>query len=109
MINVNNSPTRNRKKGGVMQHSYAGVSAKNQYDVNSLAVPRKAKEAIGGIARLKHKDGHCMTINVEYNQLDPLLRAVGDGQGDVNDDSGWSPYPGLCSPVTAALLTLASS
>lgn len=70
------------------------MSAKYQYDVNSLAVPRKAKEAIGGIARLRHKDGHCMTINVEYNQLDPLLRAVGDGQGDVNDETGWSPYPG---------------
>lgn len=75
----------------------AGVSARYGYDVNSLAVPRKAKEAIGGIARLRHKDGHCMTINVEYNQLDPLLRAVGDGQGDVNDDSGWSPYPGWCA------------
>ena len=76
------------------QRHSAGVSAKYQYDVNSLAVPRKAKEAIGGIARLRHTDGHCMTINVEYNQLDPLLRAVGDGQGDVNDETGWSPYPG---------------
>lgn len=35
-----------------------------------------------------------MTINVEYNQLDPLLRATGDGQGDVNNADGWSPYPG---------------
>lgn len=72
----------------------AGVSSKYGYDVNSLAVPRKAKEAIGGIARLRHTDGRCMTINVEYNQLDPLLRATGDGQGDVNDEHGWSPYPG---------------
>ena len=72
----------------------AGVSSKFGYDVNSLAVPRKAKEAIGGIARLRHQDGRCMTINVEYNQLDPLLRATGDGQGDVNNEEGWSPYPG---------------
>lgn len=33
------------------------------------------------------------TINVEYNQLDPLLRASGS-DGDVNDSSGFSPYPG---------------
>ena len=71
-----------------------GVSSKYDFDVNSLAVPRKAKEAIGGIARLRHEDGRCMTINVEYNQLDPLLRATGDGQGDVNNEDGWSSYPG---------------
>ena len=74
--------------------SVAGVSSKYDFDVNSLAVPRKAKEAIGGIARLRHDDGRCMTINVEYNQLDPLLRATGNGQGDVNDEDGWSSYPG---------------
>ncbi|EXB28448.1 UDP-sugar pyrophospharylase [Morus notabilis] len=34
-----------------------GVSATRQYHVNSLAVPRKAKEAIGGITRLTHVDG----------------------------------------------------
>jgi len=34
-----------------------GVSASKQYNVNSLAVPRKAKEAIGGITRLTHSDG----------------------------------------------------
>lgn len=46
-----------------------GVSARHDYDVNSLAVPRKAKEAIGAIALLQHKDGSAMTINVEYNQV----------------------------------------
>jgi hypothetical protein len=34
-----------------------GVSATRSYDLNSLAVPRKAKEAIGGITRLTHEDG----------------------------------------------------
>ena len=34
------------------------------------------------------------TINVEYNQLDPLLRATGHEDGDVNDDTGFSPFPG---------------
>ncbi|XP_059455608.1 UDP-sugar pyrophosphorylase [Corylus avellana] len=71
-----------------------GVSATRQYHVNSLAVPRKAKEAIGGITKLTHPDGRAMVINVEYNQLDPLLRATGHDGGDVNDETGYSPFPG---------------
>ncbi|OMO91211.1 UTP--glucose-1-phosphate uridylyltransferase [Corchorus capsularis] len=71
-----------------------GVSAIKQYEVNSLAVQRKAKEAIGGITRLTHKDGRSMVINVEYNQLDPLLRATGHPDGDVNCETGYSPFPG---------------
>ncbi|EIE22423.1 UDP-sugar pyrophosphorylase 1 [Coccomyxa subellipsoidea C-169] len=71
-----------------------GVSARYGYDMNSLAVPRKAKEAIGGIASLQRPDGGHLTINVEYNLLDPLLRANGWADGDVNDASGYSPFPG---------------
>lgn len=71
-----------------------GVSATKQYHVNSLAVPRKAKEAIGGITRLTHADGRSMVINVEYNQLDPLLRATEFPDGDVNCETGYSPFPG---------------
>ncbi|XP_044479312.1 UDP-sugar pyrophosphorylase-like [Mangifera indica] len=71
-----------------------GVSATKQWHVNSLAVPRKAKEAIGGITKLTHADGRSMVINVEYNQLDPLLRATGHPDGDVNCETGYSPFPG---------------
>ncbi|XP_011027439.1 PREDICTED: UDP-sugar pyrophosphorylase [Populus euphratica] len=71
-----------------------GVSATKGYHVNSLAVPRKAKEAIGGITKLTHIDGRSMVINVEYNQLDPLLRATGFPDGDVNCETGYSPFPG---------------
>ncbi|KAK2390414.1 UTP-monosaccharide-1-phosphate uridylyltransferase [Trifolium repens] len=74
--------------------SALGVSSTKQYQVNSLAVPRKAKEAIGGITRLTHSDGRSMVINVEYNQLDPLLRASGYPDGDVNSETGFSPFPG---------------
>ena len=84
----------------------AGVSARERYDVNSLAVPRKAQEAIGAITSLLHKDGRKMTINVEYNQLDPLLRATTHPEGDTNDDSGWSPFPGwtaIYTRVSAAM------
>ncbi len=73
-----------------------GVSAREQYDINSLAVPRKAQEAIGGIALLRNPDtGASMTVNVEYNQLDPLLRATVNAEGDVNDETGFSPFPGV--------------
>ncbi|KAL9251033.1 UDP-sugar pyrophosphorylase-like protein [Drosera capensis] len=71
-----------------------GVSSMKEYHVNSLAVPRKAKEAIGGIAKLTHADGRTMVINVEYNQLDPLLRATINPEGDVNAETGFSPFPG---------------
>ncbi|KAG0485257.1 hypothetical protein HPP92_009336 [Vanilla planifolia] len=71
-----------------------GVSATKGYHVNSLAVPRKAKEAIGGITKLTHIDGRAMVINVEYNQLDPLLRATGHADGDANCETGYSPFPG---------------
>ncbi|MCL7049254.1 hypothetical protein MKW94_023927, partial [Papaver nudicaule] len=74
--------------------SALGVSSTKEYHVNSLAVPRKAKEAIGGIAKLTHADGRTMVINVEYNQLDPLLRATGHPEGDVNSETGYSPFPG---------------
>ena len=45
--------------------------------MNSLAIPRVAKQAVGAITKLVHEDGRIMTVNVEYNQLDPLLRATG--------------------------------
>ena len=58
--------------------------------------PFQAGEAIGAITKLTHKDGRSMTINVEYNQLDPLLRATAAfAGGDTNDPStGFSPFPG---------------
>lgn len=43
-------------------------------------------------------------INVEYNQLDPLLRASGHPEGDSNDPAtGFSPYPGNLNQVNAGL------
>ncbi|XP_064965694.1 UDP-sugar pyrophosphorylase-like isoform X1 [Musa acuminata AAA Group] len=71
-----------------------GVSSTKGYHVNSLAVPRKAKEAMGGITKLTHTDGSEIVTNVEYNQLDPLLRATGHADGDVNSETGFSPFPG---------------
>ena len=39
-------------------------------------------------------------INVEYNQLDPLLSSQGDRKGDVPDPkTGYSPYPGNANNI----------
>ena len=43
--------------------------------------------------------GRTMVINVEYNQLDPLLRATGHPDGDVNSETGYSPFPGNINQV----------
>jgi UDP-sugar pyrophosphorylase len=72
-----------------------GVSVERDFEVNSLAIPRKAKQAVGALAKLRHTDGREMTLNVEYNQLDPLLRATISPDGDVNNPStGLSDFPG---------------
>jgi UDP-sugar pyrophosphorylase len=71
-----------------------GVSEQRGYDFNSIAVNRIPGEAVGGIARLVRKGAPDLTINVEYNLLDPLLRATVSPEGDVPDASGFSKFPG---------------
>lgn len=56
-----------------------------------MAVPRKAGEAMGAICELKGKDGSSITINVEYNQLDSLMKSIG---GEPVDGEGFSKFPG---------------
>lgn len=86
-----------------------GVSLKEDFAMNSVTVPRCAGEACGAICKLKSKDGTSLTINVEYNQLDALLKNTKRG-GDVAGSNGFSPYPGninVCllqlKPYAAAL------
>jgi UDP-sugar pyrophosphorylase len=46
-------------------------------------------------SRHKSDPSKSLVINVEYNQLDPLLRSQGDRTGDVADPTtGYSPFPG---------------
>ncbi|KAH8061047.1 UTP-glucose-1-phosphate uridylyltransferase [Aureococcus anophagefferens] len=64
-------------------------------DNDAAIAPDGPYGAVGGIAKLTHTDGREMTLNVEYNQLDPLLRATVNKNGDVAGDDGvHSPYPG---------------
>lgn len=116
-----------------------GVSKALSLEVNSLAIKRYAKQvgellifrrgttidirhsflvpnwkAIGGIAKLVHETtGEEMTVNVEYNQLDPLLKSIASGNGsnatglvggDENDPlTGCSPFPGNINQLLFSL------
>ena len=71
-----------------------GVSELRGYDFNSIAVNRVPGEAVGGITRLVKSGSPALTINVEYNQLDPLLRATVSPEGDVPNEQGFSQFPG---------------
>jgi UDP-sugar pyrophosphorylase len=71
-----------------------GVSEQRGYDFNSIAVNRIPGEAVGGLARLVKPGSPDLTLNVEYNHLDPLLRATVSPEGDVPDERGFSRFPG---------------
>lgn len=71
-----------------------GVSEQKGFDFNSIAVNRVPGEAVGGIATLVKPDSPDLTINIEYNQLDPLLRATVSPEGDVPNERGFSRFPG---------------
>ncbi len=52
--------------------------------MNTVTVPRKPGEAVGAICKLTdEKNGNELTINVEYNQLDSLLRAKWNKEGSI--------------------------
>jgi UDP-sugar pyrophosphorylase len=81
-----------------------GVSVEKAFDFNSIAVNRIPGEACGALATLVGSDRE-LTVNVEYNQLDPLLRATVSPEGDVANESGYSPFPGN---INVLLIRLAS-
>jgi UDP-sugar pyrophosphorylase len=86
-----------------------GVSAKNNFVLNSVTVPRLPCEAVGGICQLDDPSkGTSLTINVEYNQLDPLLKETPAG-GDVADATGFSPYPGNINVLVFKLSEMAEN
>jgi UDP-sugar pyrophosphorylase len=70
-----------------------GASVEKGFDFNSIAVNRIPGEAVGGLARLVKGDTE-LTLNVEYNQLEPLLRATVSPEGDVPNEQGFSMFPG---------------
>ena len=71
-----------------------GSSVKYKYDVNSIVVPRRPKDAIGAICRINRADGTSVVQNVEYNLVDPLLKDKYNGKGDIANESGFCDFPG---------------
>ena len=71
-----------------------GASIKFNYDVNSVVVPRRPKDAIGAICRINRKDGTSVVQNVEYNLVDPLLKDKYNGKGDIANETGFCDFPG---------------
>lgn len=62
------------------------------------------------IHRHKTDPSKSLVINVEYNQLDPLLRSRGDGKGDVADPTtGYSPFPGNANNLIIELSAYAKT
>jgi UDP-sugar pyrophosphorylase len=60
--------------------------------------------------RHKTDPNKSLVINVEYNQLDPLLRTQGDCLGDVPDpDTGYSPFPGNANNLVLELSAYAKT
>ena len=80
-----------------------GVSEQRGYDLNSIAVNRVPGEAVGGITTLVKPGFPNLTINVEYNQLDPLLRATVSPDGDVPNERGFSRFPGNINVLVVRL------
>ncbi len=60
--------------------------------------------------RHKSDPSKSLVINVEYNQLDPLLRSQGDRKGDVADPvTGYSPYPGNVNNIVIEMSAYAKT
>ena len=75
--------------------STLGISTDRGFDVNSICVPRKPGDAVGGMATLTNIDTKKrITINIEYNQLEPLLINTQNSNGDIPDEDGYSHFPG---------------
>lgn len=76
--------------------SVLGVSKKNNWEMNSITVPRRPGESVGAICRLVDVTDPTkeIVINVEYNQLDPLLKSKWEKGGDVANEQGFSYFPG---------------
>lgn len=76
--------------------SILGVSRANNWQMNTVCVPRMPGEQMGAICRLKDETDPTkeLVINVEYNQLDSLLKEKWNPNGDVKNDIGYSHFPG---------------
>eukprot|EP01068_Selenidium_serpulae_P002980 Selendium_serpulae@DN2804_c0_g1_i1.p1 len=86
--------------------STIGTSKKENFFMNSVSVPRKPGEQMGGICRLVKKVDDketALTINVEYNLLGPMLKNNPEFAGDKAGDDGFSKFPGNINAIVCNL------
>ena len=82
-----------------------GSSVKYDFDINSIVVPRRPKDAIGIIGKLTNKkDGTSIVQNIEYNYVDPLLKDRYNGKGDVANENGLCDFPGNLNVLVFKLI-----
>lgn len=75
--------------------SHAATAMTCPCQINTICTNRRGGDARGAIATLQSDGKDDRTVNVEYNQLDALLRETVNEDGDVDDpETGWSPFPG---------------
>jgi len=76
--------------------SIIGVSKENNWQMNTVCVPRMPGESMGAICKLVDETDASkeIVINVEYNQLDSLLKEKWNKDGDIKNDIGYSHFPG---------------
>ncbi|ETM56453.1 hypothetical protein L914_00580, partial [Phytophthora nicotianae] len=85
-----------------------GACVKHNWGFAFTTVPRKAKDASGGIVHFTSPSNkHSTLFNVEYHELDQFLRTRAKTEypdGDINDpETGFSPFPGNINGIVAAL------
>lgn len=73
--------------------SLLGCTYKQNFVVNTMSIKRKPGDALGALCKLT-KEHKSITINVEYNQLDSLLKSKYNKDGDVANNEGYSDFPG---------------
>jgi len=92
---------------GLVFHSIPaalGVSSMRSFGMNSITVRRKPGEAVGAICCLKNDaKKEEITINVEYSEINALLKATTSPAGDVADATGFSPFPGNINAIVVNL------
>lgn len=74
--------------------SLVGVSFEKKLVVNTMSIPRKPGDAMGAICCLTDSNSKSITLNVEYNQLDSLLKEKYNKDGDIANSTGNSHFPG---------------
>ncbi|KAK8793514.1 hypothetical protein WA158_004873 [Blastocystis sp. Blastoise] len=85
--------------------SLVGVSQALDLDYNSMTVLRKPGEKVGAISHLVNPEtGDNFTCNIEYNQLNSVLKDSGMG-GDIAGPNGYSNYPGNINLLCIRLST----